>query len=39
MNWYREYEDVWRQIIETVASEERRSTQMVEKDTLQSMFL
>lgn len=39
MNWYRDHEDAWRQIIETVAAEERRSTQMVEKDTLQSMFL
>ena len=39
MNWYREHEDTWKQIIDTVAAEERRSTQMVEKDTLQSMFL
>ncbi|MBR5340892.1 MAG: nucleotidyl transferase AbiEii/AbiGii toxin family protein [Erysipelotrichaceae bacterium] len=39
MNWYRENRDVWRQIVETVAAEERRNVQMVEKDTLQSMFL
>ena len=39
MNWYRENREVWRQIIETVAAEERRNVQMVEKDTLQSMFL
>ena len=39
MNWYREHEDTWKQIIETVAAEERRTVQMVEKDTLQSMFL
>ena len=39
MNWYKENSDAWRQIIETVAAEERRNVQMVEKDTLQSMFL
>ena len=39
MNWYRENRDAWRQIVETVAAEEKRSVQMVEKDTLQSMFL
>ena len=39
MNWYREHENAWRQIIETVAAEERRNVQMVEKDTIQSMFL
>ena len=39
MNWYKEYKDEWKEIIETVAAEEHRSTQMVEKDTIQSMFL
>ena len=39
MSWYRENKDEWKQIIETVAAEEHRTTQMVEKDTIQSMFL
>lgn len=39
MNWYREHRNEWKEIIETVAVEEHRTTQMVEKDTIQSMFL
>ncbi|MBR0396870.1 MAG: nucleotidyl transferase AbiEii/AbiGii toxin family protein [Eubacterium sp.] len=39
MNWYKEHGDEWKEIIETVAAEEHRTTQMVEKDTIQSMFL
>ena len=39
MNWYKEYGNEWREIIEVVAGEEHRTTQMVEKDTIQSMFL
>jgi predicted nucleotidyltransferase component of viral defense system len=39
VSWYKEYRDQWKEIIETVASEEHRTTQMVEKDTIQSMFL
>ena len=39
MNWYREYYSEWKEIIETVAREIDRSEQMVEKDTIQSMFL
>ena len=39
MNWYREYQAEWKEIIETVARELSRSEQMVEKDTIQSMFL
>ena len=39
MNWYREYQAEWKEIIETVARELGRSEQMVEKDTVQSMFL
>ena len=39
MSWYREYKEQWKEIIETVAAEEHRTTQMVEKDTIQSMIL
>lgn len=39
MNWYKENYTVWKEIIETVARELGRSEQMVEKDTIQSMFL
>ena len=39
MSWYKEYREQWKEIIETIASEEHRTTQMVEKDTIQSMFL
>lgn len=39
MSWYREYKDQWKEIIETVAAEEHRTTQIVEKDTIQSMIL
>ncbi|MBQ3356172.1 MAG: nucleotidyl transferase AbiEii/AbiGii toxin family protein [Oscillospiraceae bacterium] len=39
MNWYKEYKDQWKEIIETVAAETRRTTLTVEKDTVQSMFL
>jgi len=39
VSWYDEYKDQWREIIETVAAEERRTTQMVEKDTIQSMII
>ena len=39
MSWFKKYKDEWREIIEAVAAEEHRTTQMVEKDTLQSMFL
>ena len=39
MNWYREYQAEWNEIIETVARELGRSEQMVEKDTIQSIFL
>ena len=39
MNWYKDDKDVWKEIIETVAAEEHRSMQMVEKDTIQSLFL
>jgi len=39
VNWYRDYKEQWKEIIETVAAEEHRTTQMVEKDTIQSMIL
>ena len=39
MNWYKEYRFEWKEIIETVAREIGRNEQMVEKDTIQSMFL
>lgn len=39
MNWYREYHDEWKEIIETVSRETGRLEQIVEKDTIQSMFL
>ena len=39
MSWYSDYKEQWKEIIETVASEEHRMTQVVEKDTIQSMIL
>ena len=39
MNWYKENRNEWKEIIETVAAEEHRTVQMVEKDTIQSMIL
>jgi len=39
VSWYKEHRDQWKEIIETVAAEEHRTTQMVEKDTVQSMIL
>lgn len=39
MNWYKEYQTEWKEIIVTVARELGKSEQMVEKDTIQSMFL
>ncbi len=39
MNWYKEHQAEWKEIIETVARELGRSEQMVEKDIIQSMFL
>ena len=39
MSWYKEYRSQWKEIIETVARELGRTELMVEKDTIQSMFL
>lgn len=39
MNCYKEHSNEWDEIIETVAREIVRTELMVEKDTVQSMFL
>lgn len=39
MNWYKNHPKEWKEIIETVAREIGRTELMVEKDTVQSMFL
>ena len=39
MNWYGNQKERWIEIIKAVAAEEKRSLQMVEKDTIQSIFL
>ena len=39
MSWYSEYRNEWKEIIEAVARECKRAELMVEKDTVQSMFL
>ena len=39
MSWYKEYRSQWKEIIETVVRELVRTKLMVEKDTIQSMFL
>lgn len=39
MSWYNGYKNEWREIISTVAAETGRGNLMVEKDTVQSMFL
>lgn len=39
MNWYKDHYAEWKEIIETVARELGKNEIMVEKDTIQSMFL
>lgn len=39
MNWYKNYKNEWKEIIETVSLEEKRNTIIVEKDLIQSLFL
>lgn len=39
MNWYSNYKNEWKKIIETVSAEIKKSELMIEKDTIQSMFL
>ena len=35
MNWYNNYKNEWKEIIETVVREEKRSNIIVEKDLIQ----
>ena len=39
MSWYKDYKREWKEIIETISREVNRTPQMIEKDTIQSMFL
>ncbi len=39
MSWYKNNENEWKEIIDAVANELKRNPLMVEKDTIQSMFL
>lgn len=39
MNWYKEYKKEWKEIIETISTETHKTFYMIEKDTIQSMFL
>ncbi len=39
MSWYKDYKREWKEIIETISREVNRTSQMIEKDTIQSMFL
>lgn len=39
MSWYNDYRSEWKEIIETVARECGRAELMIEKDTVQSLFL
>ena len=39
MNWYKDYPKEWKEIIAAVAHELGRNELMIEKDTIQSMFL
>ena len=39
MSWYKEYKDEWKQIIEAISNDTNRNAFMIEKDTIQSMFL
>lgn len=39
MSWYKEHGNEWKEIISTVAAEKHKTTQMVEKDTIQSIVL
>ena len=39
MSWYNEYYNEWKEIVETVARELGKKEEVVEKDTIQSMFL
>ena len=39
MNWYKENKNEWKEIIETISNEIKRNPNMIEKDTIQSLFL
>jgi predicted nucleotidyltransferase component of viral defense system len=39
VSWYKDYKREWKEIIETISREVNRTPQMIEKDTIQSMFL
>ena len=39
MSWYNNQKEEWKEIIETVAAEIKRSNVIVEKDLIQSLFL
>jgi len=39
VSWYKSDKEAWKEIIETVAAEEHRTAQMIEKDTIHSMIL
>ena len=39
MNWYKNHYIEWKEVLETVSREIRKAEILVEKDTIQSMFL
>ena len=39
MNWYKNHYIEWKEVLETVSSEIKKAEILVEKDTIQSMFL
>ena len=39
MSWYKNNKSEWKEIIDTISLDLKRNPLMVEKDTIQSMFL
>ena len=39
MSWYSDKKELWKQIIETISNDLKRNPIIIEKDTIQSMFL
>lgn len=39
MSWYSDKKELWKKIIETVSNDLKRNHIMIEKDTIQSMYL
>ena len=39
MNWYKNHYIEWKEVLETVSREIKKAAILVEKDTIQSMFL